>query len=304
MFESGGFNQNSFEGEAESREPEGFPDLDKVLEKAEETVFSLAIDPQEFAEPQGHYRKEAVEADMAYVEERERGFEKSDREGGTLGNKSRQEALRKIARGFEAVILQSDANDWFGPNAEMIIPSRYDDIKNGVDGIVEFNENESYSHLVLAVDMVSSNNTETIGKKLENIKGDIQRNNLAKIKYFESEQLNIKGEKTNIPRVVIGADRKTVHGLLTLFAEGKNKDLAGHYMQMQMLKEIQMQLDSFSKFADTQNKPELVKAYDSAKITIDRIIDEKVESIGERKVGKMEDEMNKDIAYTYIKSRM
>jgi len=303
MFERGAFQGNSFEGGVDNREPESFPDLDKVLELAEKNVFSLAIDPRDFAEPQGHYRKEAVEADIAYVEELEQTFKKSDREGGTLGNKSREEALRKIARGFEAVILQSDANEWFGPDAEMLIPSRYDDIKNGVDGIVEFNHEQSFSHLVLAVDMVSSNNTETIGRKLENIKNDIQKNNLAKVKYFESEQLKLKGEMTDIPRVVIGADRKTVQGLLSLFAEGKNKELAGHYMQMQMLREIQMQLESFSKFADAEGKPKLVSAYNDAKLIVDRIIEEKIDTMGAHKVTKMEEEMNKDIAYRYIQGR-
>ena len=53
-------------------------------------------------------------------------------------------------------------NNWLGPEATAIKSSRYDDIKNGVDNIVEFHKEEDFSssHLALAIDETFSHDVE------------------------------------------------------------------------------------------------------------------------------------------------
>jgi hypothetical protein len=238
-------------------------DIDKATQKALK-ILDKSINPHDFDDI---YKD--VDKDLAYVEEMEKRF----REGANQ-NPVEFENISKMAVILEGIINeQIELSDWFGADASTIVPSRYDDIVNGVDCIVEFEEGEnSASHLALAIDAVSSTG---VRKKFERIKHDIDNGHLAEIKYFASAFLGIRGEKSNVPKVVIGADRKHIREVMELWLNNKRKELAEHYLQIQILKEIKIQLEVFIQYANSKGKPDMANIYKKALLIVKRIIREK-----------------------------
>ncbi|MBI4094345.1 MAG: hypothetical protein HY436_00900 [Candidatus Liptonbacteria bacterium] len=174
------------------------------LEEAEEKLFHLivpelrahAIQPESFHD----YREETTRRDMAHVEKLERTFKDE--------SASDPEYAIGVKRGelFEAIIAtQIEESNWMGETAEITVPARYDDIVNGVDLIVGFTEEETHSHLGLAVDATES--VRGVDRKFLKIKESIENGTLSLIKYFDSEYFH--GTLRQVPRVVIGADRST-----------------------------------------------------------------------------------------------
>lgn len=239
-------------------------DTNKAYLRAQD-VLEKAINPEDF---EGVY--DDIEKDVAYVERMEKEFdEQSKREPVEL------ERTKKIATILEGIILEAgELYNWFGENASTIVPSRYDDIKNGVDCIVEFEEGENEAtHLALAIDVISGPEVE---RKINRIKKDIEENHLSEIKYFSSDFLGVKERKTNIPKVVIGADKKHVADVMELWLNNKKKELSEHHLQIQILKEISMQLQAFADYANSIGATALGDIYKSTLVIVRRILRGKI----------------------------
>jgi len=237
---------------------------DKMHEKALNVLTQDIICPEDFIDL---YGAKNVEEDIKYVKKMEEKFKQED-------SPEKQE-LKKIASVLEAIIYeQAEINDWLGPEATTIKSSHYDDIKNGVDSVVEFYKKEDFtsSHLALAIDETFSSD---IDEKFERIKEEIKQGELAQIKYFVSDRLNIRGELSKIPRVVIGVDEKTIKEVGELWLEKNNKDLAEHPIQFIIIEEILLQLETFKNYAQKVNQPEIVLIYEKTQKILQKIYDEK-----------------------------
>ena len=238
-------------------------DLDAAFEKAQE-VLSDPINPEDFIDIYG----EGVASDQKYVEKFEKIY-KEELERGSEFDKS----AYKLGKIFEAIVFQhAELSNWFGQHATTVETSRYDDIKNGVDTIVEFDEDGNTNHLALAIDVTSSASTKD---KFERIQSEIDHGHLAEIKYFVSDAMNIRGHKSNVPRVVVGANHETVYNVVNAWMEGDNKALADHPIQIKILSEISIQLASFRKYCETIKKHDLAEIYRKGQEIVDRIIAEK-----------------------------
>src|SRR3989344_6211954 len=100
-----------------------------IYEKATKEIEIDRINPDDFIDLYD------TEKDKKYVAEMEQKFAKNS-------SPDKQESL-KLATIFEAIVHQhAELSDWLGPNASTIKTSKYDDIKNGVDSIVEIKEGE------------------------------------------------------------------------------------------------------------------------------------------------------------------
>lgn len=285
-----------------SREPESYPDLNKALRLAEKRVFCHAIDPYDFTNPEGRpYSLERVQKDMDYANELEQAFREQNIANANLGARARWEMLMKLGKVFEAIVLFNGDNEWFGKNARVIVPSRYDDIVHGVDGIVEFEgEKNFFSHLALGIDMTVSTD---VNRKMKKILQDIDRGELTMMSYFHSERQHFKGEKRNIPRVIVGADRQTMHDLTVTWMkeEGMIADFTKHPMQIQMLDGIVWQLEAFAAYAEKKNKPALVEIYRNDLAIIREVLSEKQEVFGASKVDRMRKIASEDLVYRRIR---
>ncbi len=258
-----------------SSENKIFEDIttDQAFEKAERLLRAESIEPSQF---EYLYGKEAIAVDEKYVEEKEREFKKSAN--------PEHERLAKLATVFEAIVHdQVELNEWFGENVNTIKTSRFDDIRNGVDSVAEFREGVvATSHLAFAIDVTFSGDTE---KKFERIREEIERGELARVKYFVSERTGFIGELRTVPRVVVGADVRTVKQLSELWLERDNKSLAKHPIQLQILEEISSQLEAFRNYAEKKGKDKLVLKYNDSIELIQKILEDKkvaLDDTGER----------------------
>jgi len=247
--------------------------IEQGFKRAKKFLAAEEIKPLSFADL---YGEGEVAKDEEYVVKMEEEFER------THTPETRE--TQQLATIFEAVIHDNaDMSEWFGPGAEAIKPSRFDDIKNGVDTIVEIQEDDrSATHFGLAIDATFS---QDMDKKFARIRKEIDQGELAKVKYFQSEHLGIRGELSKLPRVVVGADAKTIKELNELWLEGKKRDLGKHPVQFQILEEIVLQLETFRRYAEEQNQKELAIIYERTRTLVAGILREKhkqVNDSGER----------------------
>lgn len=245
--------------------------LDKIHKEAVELLKNNEIDPNKFTDL---YGPENVENDKNYVKKMEERFKKPE-----------QEDVDKLATILEAIIYEhAELSEWLGPNTETIKTSRYDDIRNGIDLIAEFIENEkSAFHLGLAVDATLS--SDKINEKIKRIKEEIDKGKLARIKYFRSDFLGIRGELSNLPRIIIAADAKTINELSELWSEGRMKELGKHQIQFQILEEIILQLETFKNYAEKKKLSNIALIYQKLLKMVKDIYQKKqknVEDFGER----------------------
>ncbi len=205
-------------------------------------------------------------ADIEYVQRMKAKF-KEDMEN----DDHEQRFLRVLAKVFEALIIeQIGTNEWFGHGTEIKKTSEYDDIKNKVDAIAEIKTGPmSSSHLALAVDITTTMNSQ---KKFDEIINDIKNGHLTNIKYFISEHLHFKGSVSNVPRVIVGANKETILDAVDKWVGNKNAELKEHILRAIVLEEIKVQLEKFRDFATEVNQSKLAEIYQKTLTLIEKII--------------------------------
>jgi hypothetical protein len=274
-----------------------FDRSEKKLPEAEEALYQIlvpqnkdkAIQLDEFADL---YNPEIIKRDKNYVKDREAKFDAGET----------PESSRKFGELFEAIINdQIENSDLMGPNADVVVPSRFDDIANGIDSIVRFKEEKgATSHLALAMDVTRSK--MEIENKFSRIRSSIEDGTLSRVKYFKSK--NFRGELKPVARVVIGADHditEDISDLLLRFTRIKKtitenrraqnnseaagelpkklsevrKKLAQHPLHEIVLTEIRTQLEAFQAYAQRLNKQAAADEYAKILHLITEIIEEK-----------------------------
>ena len=242
-------------------------DIDMAFKKAQKISERDAIRLEDFEDL---YGEEGIKQDQGKVTEMEIIFTKEAN--------LEQERINKLSTIFETIIYEHiELSEWLGPNAYTIKSSRFDDIENGVDSIVEFRESEhAASHLALEIDVTFSSDLEN---KFERIRKEIKNGKLTKVRYFQSEFLSIRGELAKIPRVIIGADFKTVKELSGLWLEGDNKELGVHPIQFQILEEILSQARTFKDYANKVNQSEIASKYENIEKIVKLIYTQKRKSL-------------------------
>lgn len=220
--------------EAESLES---VDIDRAHEKAKQVIVDCSLQEEDFEDV---YRGR-VDEDLKKVKELEEKFEREET--------ARTRELKKIADIFEGLVLwNGEQNDWFGPHAKTLKTSKYDDYVNGVDMVIEFfdEEERTLSHLGLAADITFTSDTTA---KFDRLRKNIERGELVAVDYFHSEPMSLHGRLSDLPEVVIGADRKTVLELTELWMERENAVLARHKIQIMILMQMKEQLETFAGYA-------------------------------------------------------
>ncbi|OGM99752.1 MAG: hypothetical protein A2817_00860 [Candidatus Yanofskybacteria bacterium RIFCSPHIGHO2_01_FULL_39_8b] len=248
-------------------------------------VRKLAIKLSSF---EGYVDPNIMKADTEFVEQMEQKFLRDD---------PRIAASQRRGEILEALLAEGIKHaKWLGPDTEPIIASRYDDIKNGVDFVLEILENQKFGYLALNVDVTSS--IVQIGNNLEEVKKKIISGDLTEIKYFQSKRSGITGKKDTIPKVVIGIDSNALKELSLLRVElntyraalkkpenssptvqesliKKAKEaglkLSSHRIQVLILKEIEIQIEKYIEFANKNNYTKVASIYQSALNTIREI---------------------------------
>ena len=215
---------------------------------------ALIFKPVDMNEFVSTYGASKIEEDKATVEELRAVFRK-DHENDDEDTKN----IHRIAKIFEMIFFdQAGDSKWLGKDVKTAQVSRFDDLKNGVDSVVEFTPDGNYSVLALAVDITSSHE---LNRKFNRIKNEIDAGILPELAYFKSKAFNFMGRKFNIPRVVIGADKRTLFDLMEKWLEKDKTALAEHIIQVIIMEEIIEQLEVFIKYAESKGKQDISNIY-------------------------------------------
>ncbi|MBI4160336.1 MAG: hypothetical protein HY506_00315 [Candidatus Yanofskybacteria bacterium] len=214
-----------------------------------------------------------IDADLRYVAEHKKEFIRT--------NTPAQQEAKKLAELFEMLLAQlAELQNWFGDDVFIMETAEYDDIRAGIDAVIEILKDGAFSHLGLAVDVTFSE--KQVEKKLERIRDEIDYYELPEVKYFISQSGDFKGRLSNIPRVVVAVNRKNLGELASLWldldflrkrllqaTQEQNKKtseeirgrvreiqnkLAKHPLQIELLAQIELQLETFARYASSRSK--------------------------------------------------
>lgn len=232
----------------ERMSPEALEDrvVSEAYREAKERFDKERIEPESFKDL---YPEESIKEDVELASKLEERFaETADSETGHLAL-----ILEEI---FSE---QIELNEWLGGGVTTKKASRYDDFVNGVDEIVEIEEENSINHLAVAVDVTFGTN---LYKKFERIKNEIQSGELTTVKYFENSEGTFKGKLSKVPRVIIGTSKENIIQLAKLWIEHNNKELSQHPVQLEILDEIVLQLEAYKNYAEKLNKEDVARIFD------------------------------------------
>ena len=239
----------------------------KVLKKARETTKIDRINPYNFIDL---YGQEAVAADLKWTRERQAYFQ---------DHNSESEIWHKeVADILEAILHQQiEQNNYFGEHVWTIKTCDYDDYRNHIDSLLEIRhpERRFANYSGLALDVTSASRLEALEKKIRRIFKCIQKGQLAKIKYFQSDFLNIRGEKSNIPLFVVGCDVHHTEELARLWDDGSERILAQHPIQVALLDQITRQAKIYYDYAQRNNQTEVANQYQEILREFEAIIRER-----------------------------
>jgi|SRR3989344_282597 len=241
--------------------------LDRAYERAQKILGENAIDQRSFG---GLHPQADIDRDLAMVNRLENKFQEE--------STPQEREDNKLATIFEAIFHDGLTNGrWFGEDVNAIKPSRFDDIVNKVDSIVEFQKgvavkrgDKSASYLALAMDVTFGSRVEEKLRRIKNV--EIGEGKLTQIKYFESKYLGGQLELSGVPRVVVGADREAVKELVGVWLSGDEKGLEAHPLRAMVLEEIRMQLEAFEAYARSQKRDAEAAVYHEASVLVRDII--------------------------------
>ncbi len=239
--------------------------VEAAYKKAEALLVKGRIDMESFKPPQGNYDPEMVDRDIQIVAAHEERFAYGEkRDPSTIEPK-------RMATVFEALVCeQINENMWFGGNGRMTPASKYDDYENGVDGILNILESGRNNFLALGIDVTFSG--KQMEEKIDNIVSQIDRNEMATVKYFVMPDGTYKGELRRVPRIVLAAEVGSVKQLAEQWAAGENQKLfKNHWMQFQLLEMAIKQCEAFGSYASRRNLNDVSSAYDAMKRKIESI---------------------------------
>ncbi len=240
----------------------------EVLRAKVEQAFSHRFIEKEFVG--NPFSERDVQEDLAFVEDQESKHKSRETP------QSRE--LKEISDSFEALVLwNGEMAEWFGKTAKTVKTSKFDDYKNGVDMIVSFQEGRSVQHLGLAADVTFSSDPKVMRDKFSGLRSQIRNGTLAKVKYFH--HANYHGQLSKLPEVIIGVSMKMVRELEGLWVDGKNTVLANHRVGILLLKQIEAQLITFAKYAESMGQTDARDIYTDRLEIIQGILKEKAELV-------------------------
>lgn len=233
------------EEEAAYREMERVAAAETIINKTDLVrinIWDFVNDP---------YTKKEIAADEAEVKKRQGDFD-TDIEHLSAAEIATVEKRKKISEAMEIIVCEGAENrEWFGAEAHSIRTAEYDDIKNGVDAVIEFeNEDEQPEHLALTIDITTTGDTAILERKMkrcrERIKDHHDENRCQRVKYFQSPKTDYKGPLIEIAPVVVGLSGENTFKLLETRAQSirLGGDKASNAEHKKQIRENEEKLDN------------------------------------------------------------
>lgn len=215
-------------------------------ESVSRRLDDMAIDPADFVDL---YGAETVADDERYVARmKDRFAASSTQEDAGLGLPASE--VRKLADVLEYQIINGvNTHKWI-PYCEAIKTAEYDDIRHGMDAVIEFSRGGMINHFGLGVDVSFSQNLDAkfmrIQEEIDAYDGKEHR--LGVVKYYQSDSTGMRGELSGLPRVVAALDIGVIGDLM------KQRRSAGNHISRHLvIAEMTEQLQVFSEYAKKRN---------------------------------------------------
>jgi hypothetical protein len=215
-----------------------------------------------------------VEHDMGRVAARKEDF-RSDQDHLTDLEIEKIEVGKKRATALEKICINmagkrdkdgSSRYAWYGQNSYTVETSEFDDICNGIDGILEFDLGSGQSRKIgLAIDASMKPDFSSIMRKMKR-GAEKMVDGGGQVKYFKSAVNGEKGKLKNVIPIVLGLEGDKANELIRLFAEivtlenkmersadedmnlaYKIREAQQHPCQVIFLKEMKIQLEMYKK---------------------------------------------------------
>lgn len=243
--------------------------IDQMYRESERFLKEQEPDPDDFS---GVYSQEEINRDKFETSRLEEIFRANLQELGEGGQRA-----HKLAKIFEGVFLKhAELGNWFGENVFISKTSRFDDFKNGIDNVLEVQEDKEVSHTALSIDVTIGGDMGTINSKVRRIKEQIKAGKMGEVKYFQSEATGYKGVLAGLPRVVINVDGRTVQELGEMSMENRKKEIGNHPIQMEILENLLEQMIELEEYARGENQIEIAETYTKSRLVLEGIYREKV----------------------------
>ena len=221
-------------------------------ELVSERLAQMSINPRDLIrsdDPNDIYSSERLDQDEKYVAKCKSDFTETGKK--KLPNGLSMREVKQLAEIAEYDLIRGiNLGGWI-PHGRSIKTSEFDDIRNGVDMVLEIgSKNSSLGHLGMGVDVSFSLNLQ---KKFQRIKDDIDnfdgdRHRLGVVKYFQSQAAGMRGELSGLPRVVAAYDLGVLEDLAV-----KSEQLKGHIGQAILISGMKRQLNVFYDYARDVN---------------------------------------------------
>lgn len=157
---------------------------------------------------------------------------------------------RKLTTAFCAMLLERiRAGDFLGPGVEVTLNSDFDSICHAVDLVLEFPTADPRAmHLGLSVEVAYP--AAEPWDPFDETRAEIDRDELAEVKYFESREGWLKLE---LPRAHVLVDVASVGGMLQPWLDGVLQ-LKGGMEQRLIVRSIATQLAAYSTYAEANGR--------------------------------------------------
>jgi hypothetical protein len=242
---------------------------------------------------------EEVQKDLRDLKSKQDLFEKNKQQ---LEPKQahRVEQAKKVATIMERGIVHLvSVLKCYGEEVSIKATSQFDDVKRGVDDVMQVSTEEADSFLALGIDVTYRGLlSEQYKQKFEKLLKSIQDGYATKIKYFKNRQGEPMKEFA-IPKIVLFFDSNDVKDLVHMVQNVDNAEIVNEYknspMKFKILNQTMIQCELLAEFAEECKNP-IFKKYQEMASSIKKLAANNMEI---RKIldARHEDEVSRHMRY-------
>ena len=201
------------------------------------------------------YSKKEIEQDLRALKNLEKIFETKTNDGEQVRTTKEIATMTEVALEYGVSKL-----GWYGDRVKVIKASQFDDVLNGIDGILEVIDPVSESNFLgLGIDVTFRGlRNEQYKKKINKLLEDVRSHKPKQVKYFKDH----RGEsckKFTIPTMVLsfhpGDVRNLVYMLKRMSESGTAEKFKQHPIKFEIMNQIITQCHILGAFAERHGNP-------------------------------------------------
>lgn len=203
--------------------------------------------------------QEEIDNDLKSLKERKNLFQEKTEALDPVKSKKSEQA-KKVATIVERAIVHSVTNlHWYGDSITIEPTSQFDDVKRGVDDVMQITKEGESSFLALGIDvtyrgLLSNQYREKLFTLLNSINSGYQ----TKIKYFKNNEGQPMKEFA-IPKTILFFDMKDVKDLVYVVKNIDNPEIAEEFKQgsqkIKVMNQLMIQCEILAEFAEEMQNP-------------------------------------------------